>query len=129
VELALRELLASGQAREVHYRSPVTGVAYDVRALPYRDGALLVFRDSGAADGEATRPDLFRTLAEQSLAGILVDPSRPDMIAAAILGILGDDAYRERLRVRSIERAAAFSWETTVRRTLAHYLTLMRAAA
>jgi glycosyltransferase involved in cell wall biosynthesis len=35
--------------------------------------------------------------------------------AAALTGLLGDDAERERLRAAGLERAAAFSWDRTAR--------------
>lgn len=54
-------------------------------------------------------------------AGVLVDPSDPEEIAAAISRLLDDDAYRESLVPRSIDRAQAFSWSRTVRETLAVY--------
>ncbi|MFP4597334.1 MAG: glycosyltransferase family 4 protein [Persicimonas sp.] len=54
-------------------------------------------------------------------AGLLVDPRRPTAIAEAISRILEDDAFRQDLRERGLERAAEFSWERCARETLEVY--------
>jgi glycosyltransferase involved in cell wall biosynthesis len=49
-------------------------------------------------------------------AALLVDPHDPAAIAAAIEAILGDAGLAERLRLKGLERARHFSWETSIRR-------------
>ncbi len=58
-------------------------------------------------------------------AAILVDPRDVDGLASAIARVLRDGALRARLRVAGIARARQFSWETTARRTLDAYATLV----
>lgn len=52
-------------------------------------------------------------------AGLLVDPLSIEAIRAAMERILEDQALRETLRVRGLERARAFSWERCAQETLA----------
>jgi len=54
-------------------------------------------------------------------AGVLVDPFSEAEIAQALAKMIGDSGYRDELRVRGIERARAFNWETTARLTLQAY--------
>jgi glycosyltransferase involved in cell wall biosynthesis len=54
-------------------------------------------------------------------AGILVDPRDADALCQAMLEVYRDAALRERLRARSLARAARFSWERCARQTLAAY--------
>lgn len=58
-------------------------------------------------------------------AGILVDPRRPQKIAAGILELAGDDARREELGVRARERAIQYCWRRTARETYAVYRTAL----
>jgi glycosyltransferase involved in cell wall biosynthesis len=51
-------------------------------------------------------------------AAVLVDPGRPDEIAAAVSKVLADDNLREELSRKGIERSRLFSWEECGRRTL-----------
>jgi glycosyltransferase involved in cell wall biosynthesis len=60
-------------------------------------------------------------------AGLLVALEDPDALPAAILRVWSDDALCARLRVLARQRAATFSWERTVRETLAAYGTMVRA--
>jgi glycosyltransferase involved in cell wall biosynthesis len=46
-------------------------------------------------------------------AGPLVDPERPDDIAAAIAGLLADDGYAAACAAKGLARARSFSWERT----------------
>lgn len=50
-------------------------------------------------------------------AAVLVDPRDTDAIAAGIDSLVNDEALRERLRAAGLERARAFDWDTTARRT------------
>ncbi len=50
-------------------------------------------------------------------AALLVDPRDEDAIRSALERLLVDPALRERLRAAGRERAAAFTWERTARRT------------
>jgi len=71
LEATVREVIANRRASRLTFRSAIDGRAYDLRARPYRDGALLSFRDVDVEDRDAP-PEIFRELAEQSLAGISV---------------------------------------------------------
>jgi glycosyltransferase involved in cell wall biosynthesis len=51
-------------------------------------------------------------------AGLLVDTRDPEAIAGAVERILSEPALREDLVRRGIERARAFTWDATARRTL-----------
>jgi glycosyltransferase involved in cell wall biosynthesis len=52
-------------------------------------------------------------------AGILIDPSNPDELAERIGSVMSDAELRRGLRERGIERASAFGWDETARRTAA----------
>ena len=54
-------------------------------------------------------------------AGVLVDPFSEAEIAQALAKMIGNSGYRDELRVRGIERARAFNWQTTARLTLQAY--------
>jgi glycosyltransferase involved in cell wall biosynthesis len=49
-------------------------------------------------------------------AALLVDPYDPAAIASAIEAVLGDPELAGRLRLKGLERARHFSWETSIRR-------------
>ena len=50
-------------------------------------------------------------------AAVLVDPTDPGAIAAALDRVLSDTQLRAQLRTAGMERAAQFTWEETARRT------------
>ena len=50
-------------------------------------------------------------------AGLLVDPYRTEEIADGLLALIEDDALRETLTIKGLERARQFSWEETARKT------------
>jgi len=54
-------------------------------------------------------------------AGLLVDPFDEAAIAAAIACLIDDSDLRAELRVKGLERARAFDWQETARRTLSVY--------
>jgi glycosyltransferase involved in cell wall biosynthesis len=54
-------------------------------------------------------------------AGLLVDPYNVEEIAEALRKVLLDDALREQLIVRGLQRATKFRWEDTARQTLSVY--------
>jgi glycosyltransferase involved in cell wall biosynthesis len=54
-------------------------------------------------------------------AGVLVDPEDPAVIAAMIRALLDDDALRDDLRARGLERAAGHSWADLAERTVGVY--------
>lgn len=54
-------------------------------------------------------------------AGLLVDPRDVNAIAAALERIVSDSALQADLKQRSLDRAAAFTWERTAAQTLAVY--------
>jgi glycosyltransferase involved in cell wall biosynthesis len=58
-------------------------------------------------------------------AAVFVDPNDPDGIAAGFESLVRDGSLRERLRAAGLERARAFDWDTTARRTA----DVLRAAA
>ena len=51
-------------------------------------------------------------------AGLLVDPSDPEEIAATVQRVLTDPGLRASLAAAGLERARTFSWEACARRTL-----------
>jgi glycosyltransferase involved in cell wall biosynthesis len=55
-------------------------------------------------------------------AAILVDPYDPSAIADGIATVLTDERVRRELRRKGLERAAQFSWETSVRRVRDIYI-------
>jgi len=54
-------------------------------------------------------------------AGLLVEPTEVEQIAAAAERLLTGDRLRADLRKKGLERARAFTWERTARETLAVY--------
>ena len=54
-------------------------------------------------------------------AALLVDPYDVEAIASGIKQLLGDQALRKELSLKGQERARAFSWRETARKTLAVY--------
>ena len=60
-------------------------------------------------------------------AGILVDPHDADALCQALLDVYRDAGLRERMRERSLARAATFSWERCTRQTLDAYRTALAA--
>ncbi len=52
-------------------------------------------------------------------AAVLVNPFDQAEIAAALEEVMGSDALRARMRTRGLARAAAFTWESSARATLA----------
>jgi glycosyltransferase involved in cell wall biosynthesis len=52
-------------------------------------------------------------------AALLVDPTSTSSIRDGLVRLLSDEALRQELSRRGLERAAAFSWERTARETLA----------
>ncbi|MEO6457347.1 MAG: glycosyltransferase family 1 protein [Chloroflexia bacterium] len=55
-------------------------------------------------------------------AALLVDPERPDAIAAAIRRVVASRTLAEQLSARGVLRAAEFTWERTAPATLAAYM-------
>jgi len=54
-------------------------------------------------------------------AAILVEPTKPKVLASAMARVLGDDELREELRRKGIARARGFSWDAAARKTLEVY--------
>ncbi len=54
-------------------------------------------------------------------AGLLVDPTDTEALAAAVELVLRDREMRERMQVAGLAQARQFSWEQTARRTVASY--------
>lgn len=61
----------------------------------------------------------------------LVNPYREDELAAALVRLMGDEAYRAELRRRGLHRAQSFSWGRTASQTLEiyHSAVLLKRAA
>lgn len=66
----------------------------------------------------ATRGSLPEVLGD---AGPLIDPERPDDLAAAIARLLDDEAFAAECTARGIARSRAFRWETTAERVYDTY--------
>ncbi len=58
-------------------------------------------------------------------AGLLVNPYRPEEIAAAIRKVLGDDLLRQKMIQDGLQWVKNFSWEKTARETLALFESLV----
>lgn len=54
-------------------------------------------------------------------AGVLVDPDRPDDIAAGIERLLSDPGFAQQCSLQGIDRARRFSWNTTAKRVIDVY--------
>jgi glycosyltransferase involved in cell wall biosynthesis len=54
-------------------------------------------------------------------AALLVEPDDADSMADALYRTLSDEALRSQMRLRGLERAAAFTWQNTVQATLDLY--------
>jgi glycosyltransferase involved in cell wall biosynthesis len=57
-------------------------------------------------------------------AALLIDPTRPEELAAAMSALVGNGALHEELRWKGIARAKEFTWEAVARQTLAVYRTV-----
>ncbi len=58
-------------------------------------------------------------------AAVLVDPDDADGLGAAVLRVLGDDAFRKELTDKGLARVKGYTWEQAARRTLAVYRELV----
>jgi glycosyltransferase involved in cell wall biosynthesis len=54
-------------------------------------------------------------------AALFVDPTQPEMLAAAISSVMHDGELRQALRAKGLARARAFSWDAVAEQTLALY--------
>ena len=54
-------------------------------------------------------------------AALLVDPTRPEALAAAMTSIISDGALRQALRAKGLARARAFTWDAVAEQTVAIY--------
>jgi glycosyltransferase involved in cell wall biosynthesis len=54
-------------------------------------------------------------------AALLVDPTQPELLAAAISSVMNDGALRQALRAKGLTRARAFTWDAVAEQTLALY--------
>ena len=61
-------------------------------------------------------------------AGLLVDPNEPEEIAVAIHRVLTDDALREEMRAKGLQRAGCFSWTIAAERTIEVYQQVLSAS-
>ena len=54
-------------------------------------------------------------------AALLVDPTRPEALAAAMTSIIGDGDLRQALRAKGLARARTFTWDAVAQQTIAIY--------
>jgi glycosyltransferase involved in cell wall biosynthesis len=54
-------------------------------------------------------------------AALLIDPTRPEDLAAAIMLLLCDGTRRQELRAKGIARARSFTWDAVAQQTIAIY--------
>jgi glycosyltransferase involved in cell wall biosynthesis len=54
-------------------------------------------------------------------AALLIDPTRPDDLAAAMSALMSSGTLREELRWKGLARAKAFTWEAVARKTMGVY--------
>ena len=59
-------------------------------------------------------------------AALLVDPTQPEALAAAMSALLHDSAMRQALRAKGLARAAAYTWKLVAQRTVAVYRMVSR---
>jgi len=58
-------------------------------------------------------------------AALLVDPTRPEALAAAMTSIMNDAELRQALRAKGLARARTFTWDAVAQQTLAIYRTVV----
>jgi len=126
----LRRLAPPGRVRFVdRYVSDTELPAFfrraDVLVLPHRSVDVSGVLFAGLAFGKAmvlSGVGGFREIAEEHGVGVLVPPDDPDELAAAIGGLLGDDARRQQLEKSALAAAAGpFSWDRIAERTASLY--------
>jgi glycosyltransferase involved in cell wall biosynthesis len=54
-------------------------------------------------------------------AALLVDPTRPEALAAAMTSIMNDGKLRQALRAKGLARARTFTWDAVAQQTVAIY--------
>ncbi len=59
-------------------------------------------------------------------AGVLLTPNDSQALAQALLELINDPVYRQRLSTKGLERAAAFTWDRTAEKTVAVYRHVLR---
>jgi glycosyltransferase involved in cell wall biosynthesis len=59
-------------------------------------------------------------------AALLVDPARPEALAAAMTSIMNDAGLHQALRAKGLARAHAFTWNAVAEQTIALYRTVGR---
>jgi glycosyltransferase involved in cell wall biosynthesis len=57
-------------------------------------------------------------------AALLIDPTQPELLAAAIASVMHDGELRQSLRAKGLARAGAFTWDAVAEQTLALYRTI-----
>jgi glycosyltransferase involved in cell wall biosynthesis len=58
-------------------------------------------------------------------AALLVDPTQPEALAAAMTAIMNDAELRQALRAKGLARARTFTWDAVAQQTLAIYRTVV----
>jgi glycosyltransferase involved in cell wall biosynthesis len=54
-------------------------------------------------------------------AGVLIAPNNPQALGQSLLDLINDPMERQRLSLKGLERASAFTWEHTAEKTIAVY--------
>lgn len=128
LEPALREIVqVNGLEKRVHFLPPahhahlVESLAgFDVGVIPYRPTTVnnrlclpnkaFEYLQAGLALAVSALPELAR-LVEETGAGMLFDPDRPDDIARAINGLTADASRLTACKARARAAGARFTWE------------------
>ncbi|MBK9508478.1 MAG: glycosyltransferase family 4 protein [Cytophagaceae bacterium] len=58
-------------------------------------------------------------------AAILIDPNNPDQITSSMENLMNNNALRQDLRLKGLERVGHFSWENTAKKYLEQYYSIM----
>jgi len=61
-------------------------------------------------------------------AALLVSPTDPDELAAALTSVLGDEGKRAEMRKKGLAQAGRFSWERCAEETLEVYRKVVKNA-
>jgi RraA family protein len=102
--------------------------AFDLLALSSRkEGLPYVLLEAMAAGLPivATRPAGVELLVDHGQNGLVVAPDDPGAMASALVALLSDPALRQRQGRASLERAAQFTAQAMVDRTLAAYMSCL----
>jgi len=103
---------------------PAYFAAADVLVMPYRrisQSGVLFLALSLGLPVVATRVGALPSTLEDGESGVLVEPDRPDELAAALARVLGDPELRARLAAGGLAVAEAHAWPAIAGRTAAAF--------